>query len=554
VSPHDSLGANLVVQVKGSKVMRVVPLENEDVNECWISDRDRFSYEGLNSEERLTRPMIRQDGAWQEVEWQDALEFVANGLKQVKREKGAGAIGALVAPHSTLEEMALAAGLMRALGSDNVDFRLRQCDFAQDGKRAGAPWLGMKVADLNTLDRILLVGSFLRKDHPLMAQRIRQAVKRGAQASVVHACDDDLLMPIANRMIVAPADLAHALTHVVAAVAAAKGVTIPSMEGFAPSNEARGIAASLMSGQKKAVLLGNLAVQHPQAANVHALAQWIAEQTGATLGVLGEAANSVGGYLARALPAAGGLNAGSMIAAPRAAYLLVNAEPEFDCADTVKARAAMDAADLVVMLTPYKSGMEYADVLLPVAPFTETSGTYVNAEGRVQSFNGTVMPLGEARPAWKVLRVLGNLIGAPGFDYETSEEVRHGVLGGGDLATRMSNRADIGAQAVGPSGVVLERLADVPIYCSDAIVRRASSLQLTTDARIAPRARVNGALLARLGLSEGDSVRIRNGSGSVVLPVARDDRVPATAVRVAAGHAATAGLGAMFGPLTMERA
>ncbi len=227
VSPHDSLGSNLVVQVKQNRVMRVLPLENDELNQCWLSDRDRFSYEGLNSEERLTKPMIKEDGHWREVDWQVALEHVARGLSETRFKYDPNEIGALASPHSTLEEMALLAKLVRAMGGDNVDHRLRQSDFSADGKRAGAPWLGMKLAELGQLDRVLLVGSFLRKDHPLLASRLRQMAKLKTKLNVLHCADDELLMPVANKLITRPGDLVAALAQVVKAVAEVKHKAAP---------------------------------------------------------------------------------------------------------------------------------------------------------------------------------------------------------------------------------------------------------------------------------------------------------------------------------------
>src|SRR3990167_4212696 len=338
VSPHDGLGSNLAVQVKNGKVMRVTPINNEDVNECWISDKDRFSYEGLNSAERLTKPMLKQDGKWLEVEWPVALEYVVNGLRQIGNGDGAAQIAALATPHSTLEELYLLQKLMRGLGSGNVDFRLRQSDFSSDGKHAGAPWLGMPVADINTRDRLLIVGSFLRKDHPLLAQRVRPAVKGGAQASIIHSSDDDLLMPVANKCIVAPNELVNALAQVLKALIEERGSrsedrgatptqsSIPdpqSLKGIEVGGVAAAIARSLASGERVAILLGNFAQQHPQAAQIAALAERIAALCGAKFGFLGEAANSVGGYLAGAVPFGGavqGMNAAAMLAAPRKAY------------------------------------------------------------------------------------------------------------------------------------------------------------------------------------------------------------------------------------------
>ncbi|MGE5337251.1 MAG: NADH-quinone oxidoreductase subunit NuoG [Gemmatimonadota bacterium] len=550
VSPHDSLGANLVVQVMNQRVLRVVPFENEAVNDCWISDRDRFSYEGLHAADRLARPMLRQDGRWQEVDWPDALAFVAKAINDVKAKLGASAIGALAAPSSTAEELFMLGKLTRALGSDNVDFRLRQSDFSADGRRAGAPWLGIPVAEIDRLDRILVVGSFLRKDHPLLAARVRSAVKHGCQASVVHATDDDLLMPIAHKAIVRPSAWVDQLAQIAVAVAQLKNVAAP-VTGIAAGEAASGIAASLCSGERAAILLGNAAVQSPQAAQLNAWAQWIADATGARFGVLGEAANSVGGHLAGALPRAGGLNARAMIEQPRRAYLLWNMEPELDTADPAATMTAIAAADAVIAFTPYRNGaLEYADAILPITPFTETSGTFVNTEGRVQSFNGTVMPLGDARPGWKVLRVLGNALELPGFDYDTPESVRADAIPA-DIAARLSNRVDIAPRQVAPAAGV-ERIADVPVYFSDAIVRRAEALQQTADAR-PPKARANAKTLAGFGLAPGDKARVRQGQTSALLECAIDDRLPDGVVRVAAGHASTSTLGAMFGPLAMER-
>jgi NADH-quinone oxidoreductase subunit G len=555
VGPHDSLGSNLIVQVKNQRVLRVVPYESEEVNECWLSDRDRFSYEGLYAADRLTRPMLKQGGQWREVDWPEALAFVAGALGHVKAEHGAAQIGALAAAGSTLEELYLLGKLMRALGCDNVDFRLRQSDFSGDAQRAGVPWLGMKVAEINALDRLLLVGSFLRKDHPLVAARVRGAVRHGAQASIVHAVDDDLLMPLAGKAIVAPDAWVQTLAEVAAAVAQIKGIAAP-VGGVESGEAAKTIAASLASGRNAAILLGNAAAQHPHAAQLHAWAQWLAQALGCRFGFLGEAANSVGGYLAGALPAEGGLNAARMIAEPRRAYLLWNLEPEFDTAIPAATMKALAAADAVIAFSPYRNGaLEYAHAVLPIAPFTETSGTFVNAEGRVQSFSGTVRPLGDARPGWKVLRVLGNELELPGFEYDTPEAVRAAAIPS-DLAARLSNATTLVPALVRPAGGT-QRIADVPIYFVDAIVRRAEALQATRDAR-PPKAAANAATLARFGLAPGAKARVvqpsAQGAASALLECALDDRLPDGVVHVPAAHASTATLGAMFGTIALERA
>ncbi|MGH8752696.1 MAG: NADH-quinone oxidoreductase subunit NuoG, partial [Burkholderiales bacterium] len=273
VSPHDSLGSNLIVQVKDNRVMRVLPRDNEEINECWLSDKDRFSYEGLNSEERLTRPMLKQDGEWKEVEWQTALEYIAKSLKRIRTAYGAEAIGALATPHSTLEELYLLQKLMRGLGSGNVDFRLRHCDFSAELQ--GAPWLGMKIAEINRLDRVLVVGSMLCKDHPLLAHRLRQAAKRSTRISLINAVDDALLMKIEHKAIVAPREMVKTLAEVLKAAAEAKSKPCAfsaQLAALNPSQEARRIAESLASGNNVAVFLGNIAQNHPQAAALHALA------------------------------------------------------------------------------------------------------------------------------------------------------------------------------------------------------------------------------------------------------------------------------------------
>ncbi|AQV93367.1 NADH-quinone oxidoreductase subunit G [Cupriavidus necator] len=553
VSPHDGLGANLVVQTKNQRVMRVLPLENEDINECWISDKDRFSYEGLNSADRLTRPLLKQGGEWMETDWQTALEYVANGLASIKRDHGADQIAALASPHSTLEELFLLGKLMRGLGSDNVDFRLRQSDFSAALK--GTPWLGMPVADVTTLQRVLVIGSSLRKDHPLLASRLRQATKKGARVTVLGAGGEDLLMP-ATRIDVAPSGWTAALAGVARAVAAAKGVAAPAgTDGFDGGDAAAKLAEALLSGERRAVFLGNEAVRHPQFSALHALAQWIATETGATLGFLTEAANTVGGYVAGALPRQGGANAQAMLDTPRKAYILLNTEPEFDAADPRKALAALAQAGTVVVLSPFRSeaAMQYADVILPVTPFTETAGTFVNCEGKPQSFNGVVRALGESRPGWKVLRVLGNLLDVAGFDYETAESVRAEVLSAPvDALLDNGTDAPIRVSAAGANGI--ERIADVPIYHADPIVRRAESLQLSAAARRAMQIALPADLFASLGIQSGDPVRVTQGQGSVVLPAVLEATLPANTVRVPAATPAAMSLGAMFGAVTVEKA
>ncbi len=478
VAAHDSSGANLIVQVKNHQVMRVVPLENEEVNECWIADRERFSYEALNSDERLTQPMLKQGGQWKEVDWQTALEYVANGLKAIQRDHGAASIGALVSPHSTVEEAYLAGALLRGLGSDNVDARLRRAEFVNTD---GVQWLGTSIASLSKLQRVLVVGSNLRKDHPLFAQRIRQAARHGAQVSAIASAAQQAqawALPVAHSVVSDASGWAQALADVAAAIAAEKGVAAPAA-GNATA-QAQAIAKSLLGGERKAILLGNGAAHHANASSLLVLAHWIGEQTGASVGYLTEAANTVGAQWAKAQPQTGGKNVAQMLDGSLKAAILLNTEPEFDTAAGAAAVAALDKAEMVVTLSPFKANMAFSDVLLPIAPFTETSGSFVNAEGRLQSFHAVVKPRGETRPAWKVLRVLGNLLDVPGFNFETSQDVLAKVTA---QPLQLSNalRAEVRL------GGAVSEPAVAAIYQLDGTVRRAPSLQLTADARQAQK-------------------------------------------------------------------
>ena len=473
VSPHDATGANLIVQVKNNQVMRVVPLENEDVNECWIADRDRFSYEALNGPDRLTQPMIKQDGQWHAVEWSTALEYVANGVRQIKAEQGAKALGCLASPHSTLEELHLATQFMRALGSDNIDSRLRAADFHADGHTR---WLGTSIASLSTLERVWVIGSNLRKDHPLLAQRIRQAARRGAQVHALNTASADWAMPVASTLLAPSATWVQALADVATAVAQQKGLAAP-VAGQA-TETASAIATSLLSGERKAILLGNAAAHHEKASSLLALAHWIATQTGATVGYLGEAANTVGAQLVQAQPIQGGLNAAQMLQGHALqALFLLNTEPAFDGAAGPGASEALGRVGMVVTLSPFKTNLDFSDVLLPISPFTETAGTFVNTEGRVQSFHGVVKPLGETRPAWKVLRVLGSMLKLPGFEFESIEEVRAQAVPS-DVPSRLSNACAVNIDLT--PAIVAPVTAS--IYQLDGLVRRAPALQHTADA------------------------------------------------------------------------
>lgn len=477
ISPHDSTGANLIVQVKNNKVMRVVPFENEAVNECWIADRDRFSYEALNSPDRLTKPMLKQGGEWFEVDWQTALEYVAKGVQEIKTDYGAHSVGLLASPHSTLEELYLATSLVHALGSENIDYRLRHAEFpAFEGVRT----LGLPIAALSSLERALVIGSNLRKEHPLFAQRLRQAARNGAHVFAINTQEHDWAMANLTTLQAPALDWGTSLAAIANAVAQQKNMALPVAD-VPVSAEIMAIAKSLLeSTGSKAILLGNAVAHHAHASQLLALANWIAEQTGASVGYLGEAANTVGAQMVGVLPGSQGQNAAQMLAGGLKAVVLLNNEPEYDSSAGTAAVDALQQAKMVVTLSPFKANMAFSDVLLPIAPFTETSGTFVNAEGLMQSFHAVVQPLGQTRPAWKVLRVLANLLGFSGFDFESTQEILAQFKA--EVPKKLSNQTTA-KFTIPAADTAFVAPVTAGIYELDGLVRRAASLQSTADGR-----------------------------------------------------------------------
>ncbi|QWE31514.1 NADH-quinone oxidoreductase subunit NuoG [Polynucleobacter sp. Adler-ghost] len=550
VSPHDSLGANTTIQTKSNKVMRVVALENDAINECWISDRDRFAYEGLNSADRVTTPMVKQGGHWLETDWQSAMDYVAHSLKTISSESGPEAVAALAHPISSTEELYLLQKMIRGLGSNQVETRLRQTDIKGS---ASAPWLGMPISKLSELDRVLVIGSFLRKEQPLIAARLRTVAKRSLQVSRIDVGGDDWLIP-ATAIAATPSAWINALGEVALAVAKAKSVSAPTgTPNLTVSATAQKIADSLLSGTATSVLLGSAAIAHPYASDLHVLAQFIAEQTGATLGFLPVGGNAVGASLVNA----NGAGVESVLSGERRAVILMNIEPDADLPNPAQARAALAKANTVIALSAYKSAdlLEVADVILPIATFTETVSTFVNAEARTQTIQPAVKPLGDSRPAWKVLRVLGGLLNLDGFLYNMPEEVLGEALGD-HYCTKLSNQSVVTSLSNGKAtpSAGLERLSDVGIYAGDQIVRRSSALQLTRDAKRGNQVGLGQALFNELGLKEGDAVRVTQGSQSADLPATLEVNLAKGAVRISAGTMASAQLGSMFGPVTVSKA
>ena len=489
VSPHDGVGTNLFAHVLRGRLMRVVPRPNEDVNETWIADRDRFSYEGIYSDDRLQSPMIRKGERWEAVDWEQALTAAAGGLKSVVARHGADALGFLASPSSTLEELYLTARIARGVGCNNVDHRLRRQDFRDQAFDPIVPTLGVAVADVERLQSVVVIGSNLRREVPLIAHRIRKAALAGAKVSLVNPGPLDVRFPVADSLIGGSA--VGSLAALVRAAAEITGKPVPpniDVRNAALGEAERRIVAGLQAAERRAIFVGALAMRHRAFSEIRALAAALAELTGATLGFLSEGGNAVGAHVAGALPHRGaggkaqssaGRDAQTMLEAPRKAYVLFGGiEPSADCAFS-KANEGLAQAEFVVMCTPYVTDelRRTAHVLLPIGTFAETSGTFVSLEGRWQSYAGVALPVGAARPGWKVLRVLGNLLGLARFEYQSSEEVRDEVRreSGGALDNRYGGHFQVNGGAA-TSGTV-----DLAMYGIDAILRRAPALQKTRD-------------------------------------------------------------------------
>ena len=501
VSPHDPVGSNLYGHVLRGRLMRVVPRENEAINETWIADRDRFSYEGVYSADRLEQPLVRRGADWVETDWESALEQVAQGLKA-----RSGSCGFLVSPSATLEELYLAGRIARGIGTHNIDHRLRQRDFRDSAADPPAPGLGMSIADVDALTGLLVIGSNLRREVPMLAHRVRKAARRGAQIAFVNPVQFAYQFPVKAYLSSAPRTFLGDLAAILAAAAEAAGKPVPAHLAAATAAlpvgaEHRAVAQALMNGEKRAVWMGALATRHPQFADLRALAAALSSLAGASFGVLAEGANGAGAYLAGAVPhreaggkAVGdpGLTARDMLQKPlRACVLLGGLEPSIDALDPDSA-SVFTRTELVIALTPF-AGEEVkriAHVMLPIGTFAETSGTYVNCEGLWQSQAGAAAPLGASRPGWKVLRVLGNLLNLAGFEYQSSEEVREELRA---LCATPVSPDYRGTHAVTPAGAASAavaagevRVVDVPMYQTDALVRRAPSLQKTREGRSGP--------------------------------------------------------------------
>lgn len=566
VSPHDSVGSNIRVDVRGNEVMRVVPRDNENVNESWIADRDRFSYTANYHDERLQQPMIKEQGEWKTVDWDTALTRAAEGMKRIVDEQGGDKLGALVSSNATTEEHYLLQKLMRGIGCGNIDHRLRQVDFRDQESLPAYPSLGQGMQDLDTLDAALLVGSNIRKEQPLLAQRLRKAAtNNGAKIMALNAMDYDFTFPLSQKAI--DVDLVGELLAVLKALLELTGESAPASLQSAIADAKveenhRAIAATLKEAPQATVLLGSGAAAHPAQAELRAMARLICRVAGARLGSLVDGGNSAGAWLAGTVPhreagaraaTVSGMDWLQMVKGDIKGYLLLGVEPGQDCIESAAAQKAMEQAEFVVAMTAFAGDelRSQADVLLPISTFLETAGSYINAEGHWQHFNGCAQPVGEARPAWKVLRVMGNLLDVAGFEYSSAEGIRSEMEGlFSDVP--MDAGSDWDAEALTRPHQGLVRIADPSIYAVDAMVRRAAPLQQTADARAASEIRANAATLERYGIADGDDAVLSQDGGEVTLPVVADEALPDGALYLPSGQ--VTGLGGSFTPVQLAPA
>lgn len=563
IAAHDCLGSNINVHSVREKVKRVVPREQEAINEVWLSDRDRFSYEGVNSDERIRKPLVKKEGQWQELDWTTALEIVASSLENVKNAYGAEQIAGLISASSTVEEHFLFQKLLRQFGCHNIDHRVKQSDFSDQASLAAFPRLGLPISELENQDAILFIGSDVQREQPLLIARLLKVSRAGGDVMTANVYNINGHFMSSKRLIAGPEKLLVELAAV--AKALAKDKTLDEevsalLNNVDVSEKAQQIADTLSAGQQKAVILGAIAQDSEYASFFRFLGKLIAELAGASYGVLSQGANAAGAWLAGAIPHRGlaggqvaeGENAQQMLTTAKKAYVLFNTEPEFDSANPAIALKNIAAADFVVCCSPFVTDTmrEYADVILPTVPFTETEGTLINCNGSWQTFNAAVAPLGEARPGWKVLRVLGNFLDLNGFDYVTAGQVCDEVK----QATQNMREMELPSYipAAFPKPQELQRIGVWPLYRTDNIVRRSQPLQDTLQASEFG-VRLNQAMADKHQLQAGDHVNVCQDNLCVPLPVIIDNRGADGCVYIAAGVCGSEELGSVSGPIELKK-
>ncbi len=559
IAPHDCLGSNIYLHTRRGQVMRVVPRENERINETWLSDRDRYSYLAIHSDDRLTKPHIKENGQWFIVDWETALEKVVHGFQQVLQKEGAQALGALASPSSTTEELYLLQKFFRSLGSPHIDHRLHQTDNS-DQTNAALYLPGISLSELEQQEFILLVGSNIRREQPLASNRCRKAQLAGAKIASIHCLDIEFPFQQDEKIITTPDELLFALAGIAKSLNQTENVFPASWTDIQISQQQAKLAEQLKN-KKSVILLGALAHNHPQAVAIRQLCHWIGEKSGARCVYMTEGANSAGAYLAGAIPhrlAGGipisepGLAAHEMFHRVLKAYLLVNVEPPLDCANPNQATHALRQVDWVVALSPFKSKAlsELAHVILPMASFAETAGSFVNLAGEWQDFTPAIPPLGQAKPGWEILQTLGRCFKLADFNCATHDFIRDELfpaLEKNKVSTMTSSLPDL----VKLETAAIRRITEWPLYWVDNVVRRSRALQgAASNDRIGVA--MNSRLAASLQLTENQMVHVKQGQGSARLPVLIDERVPNACVAIPAGCHATETLGESFGAIEIH--
>lgn len=577
IASHDSVGSNVHLHTFKKKLVRVVAGENEAINECWISDRDRFSYEGVNSKDRAESPMIKVDGIWKKVTWDEALEAVTAYFRMVTADE----IGVLASPRATIEELYLLQKTMRAIGVNSIDHRLRQTDFNEQESAGLFPWLGVDIAELENQNAFLLIGSNVRQDQPMINHRIRKAALQGAKVMCVNPFELELNYDVAHQVVSSPVEMVDSLAVLAKASFTSSKAKIPAglndlLADVKVTKTDKEIIENLKDavGEDNAsgalVLLGNLSVQNPAYSTLRALASLIAENTGAKLGYLADAANTAGAWLAGAVPhrkEAGGSvdfaghSVTQMLNKTKKIFVLLDVEPLFDCDNAQQAKAVMDQAECIISISPYASGnmLSCADIILPSAAFSETSGTYVNVEGLWQSFRAATQNFADARPAWKILRVLGNKLDVEGFDYVSSTDVRDELKAICDATPAVNNDFEVSGIYMRPDAASvdkLQRIGEVAKYSADSLVRRATSLQKSAPEQDAIH--LSGKEIERLGLQRildesihgvPVTVNVKQGDEVVSMPLLVNDNIPDGCALLGSGTQVSSLLGAAFGEI-----
>ncbi|WP_108673994.1 NADH-quinone oxidoreductase subunit NuoG [Candidatus Kinetoplastibacterium sorsogonicusi] len=554
ISPHDSLGTNLLMHVKSNHIYRVTPYQNEKINECWISDRDRFSYEGLNCNDRLSNPIVKNvHNKWEDISWDQAFDIIKDKFSNILKNHSGNDIGFLASNYSTLEELLLISKIAKSIGSDNIDFRIKNLNIDANNNIEGIPWLGMPISEIENLDRILIIGSNLRNDHPLLALKFRKAVNNGAKLFLVDSCEYEHNIQVADRITVSPLNMVNSIAEICIALLELNNIKIPEcFINIKVSTNAKNIALHLFQGKNIGIFIDNSILELSDNGKLLANSYKISQLLDAKFGFLLSGSNTIGGYLANAYPINNNKNTNQILEKKLKSYIILHAEPSFDFNNPAETLMNLAQSEFSIALTPYASeAKKWAKMILPIAPFSETSGTFINNCGYIQSFKAVILPFKETRPGWKILRVLANILDLDGFEYTSSLDIKDELLSNVDLSLKLSNNV---TSSIGISNVkenIIERIADIPIYKKDPIVRRARSLQNTKQSE-KPCFIANNLTLSKLKINNFGKVKINTKYGTVILDIQEDNKIANNCVKISAGFEDVIFINSAFTDIKLE--